>query len=109
VQQLVDEASLDAAFAAPLFLLLKHSPICPISNGVRLEVEAFVGDHPDLQVGVVDVVGERTVSNAVAARTGIQHESPQALLLKAGAVVWHENHWRITAARLTEALAAMDA
>ena len=57
---------------------------------------------PDLESGWVDVVAERRLAQAVAARTGIQHESPQVLLLKDGKVVWHENHWRITAARLTE-------
>jgi len=103
VQQLADKASLDAAFAEPLFLLLKHSPICPISNSVRLEVETFASNHPDLHVGVVDVIDGRPLSQAVEARTGIRHESPQVLLLKDGQAVWHENHWRITAARLTDA------
>ena len=107
MQQLADEASLDAAFAEPLFLLLKHSPVCPISNSVRLEVETFVADHPDVHVGMVDVIAGRQISQAVALRTGIPHESPQVLLLKEGQVVWHENHWRITAARLTDALAQL--
>jgi len=107
VQQLADETSLDAAFAEPLFLLLKHSPVCPISNSVRLEVETFVADHPEVHVGMVDVIAGRLISQAVATRTGIQHESPQALLLKDGQVAWHANHWRITAARLTDAFASV--
>ena len=107
MQQLADKTSLDAAFSEPLFLLLKHSPVCPISNGVRLEVQTFVADHPDLHVGMVDVIDARQLSRDVEARTGIQHESPQALLLKDGQVVWHENHWRITAARLTDAFAKL--
>ena len=105
MQQLADKTALDAAFAEPLFLLLKHSPACPISNGVRLEVEAFAAERSDLNVGMIDVIDARQISQAVAERTGIQHESPQALLLKDGRVVWHENHWRITAARLTDAFA----
>lgn len=105
MQQIADEASLDAAFEAPAFLLLKHSPTCPISGGVRIEVEGFQADHPDLPVGMIDVIDSRPLSRSVEARTGIQHESPQALLLENGRVVWHENHWRITAARLAEAVA----
>jgi len=105
VQSIADEAALDAAFEAPRYLLLKHSPTCPISGSVRMEVEAFAGDHPDLPTGMIDVLDGRALSQAVASRTGIQHESPQALLLENGAVVWHENHWRVTAARLEEALA----
>lgn len=107
MQPIADEAALDAAFAAPRFLLLKHSPSCPISGSVRMEVQAFAGDHPDLPTGVIDVIDARALAQAVASRTGIQHESPQALFLKDGAVVWHENHWRVTQARLEEALAKL--
>ena len=105
MQPIADEAALDAAFAAPRYLLLKHSPTCPISGSVRMEVEAFSGDHPDLPTGMIDVLDGRALAEAVAARTGIPHESPQVLLLEDGAVVWHENHWRVTAARLEAALA----
>ena len=106
MQQLANEASLDEAFGAPIFLILKHSPICPISGGARIEVENFVADHPDVPTGLIDVIEDRPLSQAVAARTGVQHESPQALLLKDGEVAWHESHWRITAPRLAEALAS---
>ena len=107
MQQLSDEASVDAAFAAPRYLLLKHSPICPISSSVRLEVETFASSHPDLPVGMIDVIDGRKLSDVVAARTGIRHESPQVLLIRAGEVVWHENHWRVTGARLEEGLAQL--
>ena len=106
MQHLVDEASVDAAFEQPRYLLLKHSPVCPISESVRQVVHAFDTDHPDLPVGWIDVIDARVLSDGIAVRTGIQHESPQVLLLEQGRVVWHENHWRVTAARLEEALGA---
>ena len=104
MQSIADEAALDAAFAAPRYLLLKHSPACPISGSVRMEVQAFAADHPDLPTGVIDVLDGRALSQAVAARTGIRHESPQALLLLSGEVVWHGSHWRVTESNLEAAV-----
>jgi bacillithiol system protein YtxJ len=44
------------------------------------------------------------LSNAIAERFGVRHETPQALLIKDGRVVWHASHWSITSDSLTEAL-----
>jgi bacillithiol system protein YtxJ len=40
------------------------------------------------------------VSDQVAARFGIRHETPQAILLREGRVVWSASHFRITAETL---------
>ncbi|MEM7357326.1 MAG: monothiol bacilliredoxin BrxC family protein [Acidobacteriota bacterium] len=47
----------------------------------------------------------RDVSNEIAQRTGVKHESPQALLMRDGTVTWHASHWSIQAEALQEALA----
>jgi bacillithiol system protein YtxJ len=36
------------------------------------------------------------VSNAIAARFGVRHASPQALLVRDGEVQWHTSHLAIT-------------
>ena len=43
---------------------------------------------------------------AVAEKTGLRHESPQALLLKDGKVVWHESHGSIRVESLNQAVSA---
>jgi bacillithiol system protein YtxJ len=40
------------------------------------------------------------VSDAAAQRLGIRHETPQAILLRDGRVVWNASHFRITAIEL---------
>lgn len=50
------------------------------------------------------VIEERPVSLGFAEKVGVQHESPQALLLKNGQVVWHDSHWGITQSALKEAV-----
>jgi bacillithiol system protein YtxJ len=52
----------------------------------------------------VRVIEERPVSLGFAEKVGVQHESPQALLVKNGQVVWHDSHWGITASALREAV-----
>ena len=49
---------------------------------------------------VITVQTHRPVSEAASKRLGIRHETPQALLLKDGKVVWNASHFRITASEL---------
>jgi bacillithiol system protein YtxJ len=97
-------AELDAAFAAERYLLFKHSPTCPISAGAFREYERFASAHPELATGWIQVVAERPLARDVAERTGIHHESPQAILLVAGEAHWDASHSAITEASLGAAL-----
>lgn len=100
---------LDTVFAASgerPTLLLKHSTRCPISAAAHDAFQAVARTHPDrARYAVVYVVEDRPVSNAVAERTQVKHESPQALLVKDSAVRWHASHWDITVDALERALA----
>ncbi len=72
--------------------LFKHSLTCPISAGVYEEVSGVESD-----VNIVIMQKSRDVSNEIAQKTGIRHESPQAIVLKDGKVVYHASHYDITA------------
>jgi bacillithiol system protein YtxJ len=73
-------------------VLFKHSTTCPISSEVYREMAAIEAD-----INLIVVQTARHVSNAVADRTGIRHESPQAIVLKAGRPVYHASHFDVTA------------
>jgi len=45
----------------------------------------------------VDVRAHRPLSQAIAARTEVTHESPQVLLLRRGVPRWHASHFAVTA------------
>lgn len=77
-------------------IIFKHSNSCGISAGVYREVESV-----DADVNLVIVQKNREISNAVSQRTGIRHESPQAIVLVNGAPVYHASHWDIEAFSLT--------
>ena len=60
----------------------------------------------DLSEVARDVVEQRELSRMAAARTGIVHESPQAIRLVRGRPLWNASHGAITYASLTEACSA---
>jgi bacillithiol system protein YtxJ len=97
------EQLLDRSKTNPV-LIFKHSTQCPISTQAYEEFTDFVEGVENLMCGAVLVIENRRLSNAIAARFGIRHESPQALLIKDGRVVWHASHWSITADSLKDAL-----
>ncbi|WP_374017743.1 bacillithiol system redox-active protein YtxJ [Paenibacillus thiaminolyticus] len=79
-------------------VLFKHSTRCPISaraNGEMAKVaEEF--EPRGIEMGQILVVEHRDVSLACTDKLGIQHESPQVIVMKEGQVVWHDSHHAIT-------------
>lgn len=97
--------ALEKSTKQPL-LLFKHSTRCPISSRAQREVEAYLSQRPDESVmyGLVYVIEDRSVSNAVAEYVGVKHESPQVILVKNKQAVWHTSHSDITSEALEQIL-----
>ncbi len=93
---------LDAVFerskTAPA-VIFKHSTSCPISHGVY----RYVSDV-DSEIYLVVVQKSRDVSNAIAERTGIKHESPQAIVISNGAIRYQASHYDVEAAEISRNL-----
>ncbi len=81
-------------------ILFKHSTTCGISAGVYREVQEVNAD-----VHIVILQTDRPISNLIAEKTGIRHESPQAFVLKDGKPVYHASHYDITADDISASLA----
>jgi bacillithiol system protein YtxJ len=103
--QILESPAFDAALDADRFLLFKHSLTCPISARAFRQYTAFLAGDPKVATGWIDVVGQRPWSQRVEAKTGVAHESPQALVLSKGKVVWHASHGDITKESLERATA----
>ena len=80
-------------------VLFKHSLTCPISSGVYEEIA-----NADADINVVVVQTARNISNAIADKTGVRHETPQAIVLKDGKVVYHASHYDVTAEDVEESV-----
>lgn len=111
IDRITRDEELDALFErsreTPVFLF-KHSLTCPISSRARGEFEELVqsraGDDDSVGFALIEIQNARPVSDAVAERTGVKHESPQVLLLDDGQVRWHTSHFQIRKNALDEAL-----
>ena len=86
-------------------LLLKHSTRCPISSAAWRAYQSYAAAHPDTVLYRVLVVEQRDVSREIAQRTGVAHQSPQALLFAGSQVRWHASHYSITTDALEAAMA----
>lgn len=89
-------------------LLFKHSTRCAISKAAlnRLEREWSAADDAAHTLYFLDLLAHRDISDAVAARYGIRHESPQVLVIRNGACTFSTSHTAITCKGVLQALAA---
>ncbi len=101
MRHILDISDVDALFAEDLAMVYKHSPTCGICAAAAGEVGRFVERHPSAALYQVDVLAARPLSRDIAARAGVTHESPQVILLRKGAPVWHASHYAITAEMLS--------
>lgn len=109
MQPLVTPDQLDQLMAAPVALIYKHSTRCPVSASAMQEMQRLLRERPDAPVWLVDVIVQRRLSAEVAERTGVPHESPQAILLVDGEVVYDASHFAVRADELARELDAAEA
>lgn len=104
--KLTTEAQLDQAIAAshqrPI-VFFKHSSTCGISAAAYEQMVDAV-DPGTSEWYLVDVRADRPLSNAIARRFGVRHESPQVLVVGGERVRWHASHYRVTASAVRQAI-----
>lgn len=96
----LDEIDLQS-FTEPI-VLFKHSTTCPISGMAKNRVE-MNWDLP-YKAYYLDLLKHRDISAAIASKYGIQHESPQMLVIVQGLCVLNESHLNIHPSLVAEAL-----
>ena len=85
-----------ASFKHPV-VIFKHSTRCGISNMVLKKFEAEINQQNQLnsEFYFLDLIKDRAVSNAVAEKFNVVHQSPQLIVIKNGRVVHHASHYSI--------------
>lgn len=84
-------------------LIFKHSTRCIISKMALQNFErSFNSDNVDCYL--LDLIKFREISNQIASRYQITHESPQLLVIKEGKVIYHESHEGINATEVERIL-----
>ena len=85
-------------------VIFKHSTRCSISSVAKSRLEKSK-TQTEVSFYYLDLITYRSLSNAVAERFSIEHESPQILVIKGGKCVYDESHMGI---RMDEILEKME-
>jgi bacillithiol system protein YtxJ len=85
--------------------VLKHNTTCPISKGVLASLQAGEEIEGLDALYVLDLLAHRPLSNTLAERYGVEHQSPQLLLIRNGKCVYDQFGYDISPRSIADALA----
>ncbi len=83
-------------------LIFKHSTTCSISRMAFKNFENEFDLNSEIEIYYLDLLNFREISNEIATRFGVVHQSPQVLLIKNGVSVYNTSHENIDAAKLKQ-------
>ena len=88
-------------------VLFKHSTRCSISGTAlnRLERHWKDSEMADVKPYHLDLIAHRPISNRIAQVFGVEHQSPQLLLIREGECVFNASHLDISYSDLKQRLA----
>lgn len=93
-------AILDQSVSQPV-IIFKHSTRCSISAMAKRSFEFGWPLEVNIPVYLLDLITYRSVSNLIAAKLSVVHQSPQVLLIKNGKCIYNASHEDINAAYLS--------
>ncbi len=95
----LEEVDKESIHAPDGVLIFKHSTRCAISHLAWSRFKrGWSKSKEDLPVYYLDLLKHRDISNKIAERYGVKHQSPQILLLKAGDCIYNASHTAISPA-----------
>ncbi len=98
LQELFDMPSNEA------IVIFKHSTRCSISRMAKDRIEREWNESIDLPFYYLDLLQYREISNSIAEQTGVEHQSPQIIVLKGGKSVFTTSHGQISLKAILESI-----
>ncbi|GAB4249386.1 MAG: bacillithiol system redox-active protein YtxJ [Vicingaceae bacterium] len=90
IEEIINLSNSDSIKAVAVF---KHSTRCIISSMAKNRMQRkWKFDVKDIPLYYLDILNHRDVSNEIARRLNITHESPQLLLIKNGKCIINQTH-----------------
>ena len=81
-------------------VVFKHSTRCSISRMALRQFESDWKLYGNQMPYFLDLLAYRSISNAIAERLCVTHQSPQVLVIKDGQAIYHTSHEGISVAAL---------
>ena len=105
--QLESEDSVEEVFTASetrIQLILKHSQSCAVSFFAKQNLDSVpLEEWPEMDRSMVEVVRFRPISQYIAQKTSVRHESPQVLVIVNGEVIFHTSHSEVNKVNIQQA------
>jgi len=79
-------------------LILKHSKRCVLSGMAKNRLERNSDDR--LSYYIIDVIGNRKISDLLSEKTGVRHESPQMFLFSGSSLISVKSHMAIDSSEI---------
>lgn len=94
----VDLDTLEEQSKSSPVVIFKHSTRCSISSMAlsRLERDWNNEEMSEIKPYYLDLISYRSVSNEIADRYGVYHQSPQLLVIKDGKCHYDDSHMNIS-------------
>ncbi|KQO22780.1 general stress protein [Flavobacterium sp. Leaf82] len=83
-------------------VIFKHSTRCSISRMALKQFEREYDLNESVDAYFLDLIAHRDISNEIASRFNVYHESPQLILIRNGKAVYDVSHSDIDAVALKE-------
>lgn len=94
--------------SVPVYIF-KHSTTCGISAQAKENIEiSFKNTEKPFLFYYLDLLKYRPVSNEIALRLNVHHQSPQLILVRDGQVIFTTSHHKIKATTLMDSLSLLD-
>ena len=77
-------------------LIFKHSTRCSISSTAMSRLERNWSDSAGIKPYYLDLISFRSMSGQVAEEFGVDHQSPQVLLIQNGECIYDASHFEIS-------------
>ncbi|QSE97891.1 bacillithiol system redox-active protein YtxJ [Fulvivirga lutea] len=87
-------------------LIFKHSTRCSISSMALNRLERSWSESEGIKPYYLDLIQFRSLSNQIASQLNVEHQSPQAILIKNKAVVHHSSHMGISYSDISKSVIA---
>lgn len=80
--------------------IFKHSTRCSVSRMALKQFENEFNSSDKVTPYFLDLIANRDISNEIANRFGVTHQSPQLILIKGGKAIYNVSHSDIDAEEL---------
>jgi bacillithiol system protein YtxJ len=80
--------------------IFKHSTRCSVSRMALKQFENEFNSSDKVTPYFLDLIAHRDISNEIANRFGVTHQSPQLILIKEGKAIYNVSHSDINAEEL---------